>query len=247
MGYWINHYIKAIGSQEDIDAYTSKLTQRRPKSLNDDGDIEWTEEEFSFYNIISPPEELLMSGEWWGGPGNFWRAENWGCYDAPAEEIDTFSMGTGKTSTIRLSTKYEWPVDIFHELIKQYPNLQFNIWSEGEEAEAIEIVGANGIATQTNYESPNCHADYESRDMLDSCWCNHYENEDEWYEDCPRDEITLYKVVVTHTHYITAPSMNSAAEAIKAYDNAFDMPVNTVMTEYNIVPEILVTPAEVVG
>ena len=245
MGYWINHHVKAIGKKEDIDAYISKLTQRRPKSLNDEGDIVWSEEQFSFYNIISPPEELLISGEWWGKEGDFWRAQNWECYDAPADEVSSFSHGTGTTSIIRIDTKYEWPIKVFHELIKQYPNLEFNVWSEGEESEAVEIVGVNGTSTQTNYESPNCHADWEARDMLDSCWCNHYDDDSEWYEDCPREEQTLYKVEVKHTHYITANSMKSAMEAIKAYENSFDMPEYTTLTKYDITPEILVTPAKV--
>jgi hypothetical protein len=246
MGYWINHHVRATGSKEDIEAYVSKLTQRRPKSLNDEGDIVWSEEEFSFYNITPPPEELLMSGEWWGGPGNFWRADNWGCYDAPAEEVDVFTNGYGSSqATIRIDTKYEWPISIFHELISQYPNLQFNIWSEGEEAEAVHIQGTGGTWTQTEYESPNCHADYDARDMLDSCWCNQYEDSSEWYKDCPRDNPGLFKVVVTHTHYITAQSITETMGAIEAYENGFDMPDNTTMIKYNPVPKILITPAEV--
>ena len=245
MGYWINHHIRTTGSQEDIAAYVSKLTQRRPDKLNDEGDIVWSEEEFSFYNITPPPEELLMSGEWWTEVGVKWRNEHWQCYDAPAEELDVFTSHGQSIATIRIDTKYDWPITIFHELISQYPNLEFHIWSEGEESEAVEIEGKGGTYTQTNYESPNCHADFEARDMLDSCWCNQYEESTEWYEDCPRDNPELYKVVVTHTHYITAQSMKEAMDAIQAYDNGFDMPQHSIMTKYNPVPEILITPAEV--
>lgn len=244
MGYWISHYIRASGNQEDVDEYTSKLTQRRPKKLNDDGDIVWSEEEFSFYNITSPPEDMIQSGDWWGPSGEHWRSEHWECYDAPAEEVDTYSVGSGAVSQIRISTKYEWPIKVLHELVRQYPKLEFVIWSEGEESEAVEITGVNGVPTQVSYEAPNSHADWEARDNVDSCWCSHYENTEDWYEDCPRDEPTLYTVKVTHTHTITANSMNSALEAIKAYDNGFDMPAYTVMNKYGIVPEILITPVE---
>jgi len=246
MGYWINHHVRATGSKEDIEAYISKLTQRRPKELNDEGDIVWSEEEFSFYNITPPPEELLMSGEWWTETGNQWRQEHWQCYDAPAEELDVFNIThtPNYVAAIRIDTKYDWPIGIFHNLINQYPSLEFNIWSEGEESEAVEIIGTGGTFTQTNYESPNCHADWEARDMLDSCWCVQYESESEWYDDCPRDEQDVYKVEVTHTHYITANNMRAAMDAIKSYEDGFDMPANTVMTKYNPVPSILITPAK---
>ena len=248
MGYWINHNIKAIGNKEDIEAYVSKLTQRHPESLNDEGDIVWSEEEFSFYNIISPPEEMLMSGDWWGQEGKDWMSNHWETdYDWGPGDVHVFSNPiTGNYVTnISISTKYDWPINIFHELIKQYPSLEFNMWSEGEESEAVHITGTNGISVQTNYDSPNSHADWEARDDLGSCWCSHYEEESEWYDDCPRDTPGLFKVIVTHTHYITAPSINSATDAIKAYEDGFDMPANTTMTTYNPVPEILITPEEV--
>jgi len=242
MGYWISHYIRATGNKEDIDAYVSKLTQRRPKKLNDEGDIVWSEEEFSFYNITPPPEEMIQSGEWWDKEGEFWRAQNWECYDAPAEEVDNFNVGSGSVCSIRMSTKYEWPIKVFHELIKEYPELEFNIWSEGEESEAVELVGVSGVVTQTNYEAPNSHADWDARDNLDSCWCNNYENEDDWYEDCPRETLQVYKVVVTHTHYVKATSSELASLAVISYDNNFDMPSNTEMVKYSIVPNMLAEP-----
>lgn len=244
MGYWINHYIRASGMQEDIDAYTSKLTQRRPKSLNDEGDIVWSEEEFSFYNITPPPEEIIKSGDWWEAPGNDWRNRNWECYDAPAEEMDTYSVGTGAVSQIRISTKYDWPIRVFHELIQQHPNLEFNIWSEGEESEAVEIVGVNGAAIQTSYEAPNSHADWEARDNLDSCWCANYEEPSEWYNDCPRDEPTFYKVSVIHTHYVKANTETDAKKLVEAYDNGFDKPEYTEMIKYCLAPQVVVVEEE---
>jgi hypothetical protein len=242
MGYWISHYIRATGNKEDIDAYVSKLTQRRPKKLNDEGDVVWSEEEFSFYNITPPPEEMIQSGEWWGEAGNHWRNVNWQCYDAPAEEMDTFNVGGGSVSAIRISTKYDWPVSVFHELINQHPKLDFDIWSEGEECEAVEIKGSNGSWTQTEYETPNCHADWEARDNLDSCWCSNYDDENDWYEDCPRETLEVYRVIVTHTHYVKATSSETASLAAIAYDNNFDMPSNTEMVKYSIVPNMLAEP-----
>jgi len=244
MGYWINHNIRAEGSKEDIEALASKLTQRRPKSLNDEGDIVWSEEEFSFYNIISPPEEMIKSGEWWEEEGNQWKQQHWQCYDAPAEEFDVFTpFGSNNSNTrmltIRIDTKYDWPVDIFHELIRQYPSIKFSIWSEGEESEAIHITGVQGSYSQVDYPSPNSHADWESRGDIDSCWCGSYDNPDDWYEDCPRDDPKTYKVVVTHTHYVKALSMKDAALAVEAYDNNFNMPEDTEMVKYSIIPNVL--------
>jgi hypothetical protein len=243
MGYWINHHIRAEGSKESIEALASKLTQRRPKDLNDDKDIIWSEEEFSFYNIISPPEEMLMSGKWWDQEGQDWRHFNWDCYDAPAEEFDMFTPfgsynSNARVLTIRISTKYDWPVNIFHELIRQYPSLDFSIWSEGEESEAVEIKGANGTSTQKDYPSPNSHADWVQRDELDSCRCTNYDEED-WFADCPKDEPGIYKVQLTYTHYIKADNAELAEEMVVAYDNGFDMPSDVEILKYAIAPKFL--------
>lgn len=236
MGYWISHYINATGSKEDVEAYISKLTQRRPKELNDEGDIVWSEEEFSFYNIISPPEEMLMDGSWWGDEGNAWRQQHWQCYDAPAEEMDTYTDHLNRTvGRIRLSTKYDWPINVFHKLIEQYPNLEFYIWSEGEECEAVEIEGSNGSYTQIDHEAPNCHADWVARDYVENCWCANYEDPDDWYEDCPKeDAINTYEVASYTTHRIKAYSREAAIEALKAYENGFDIPSSTEVIKYAV-------------
>jgi hypothetical protein len=247
MGYWISHNINISGSKEDIDALASKLRQRRPESLNDEGDIVWSEEEFSFYNILPPPEEMLISGDWWDKVGKDWREYHWGCYDAPAEEFDVYHhapvVPMASSLHIRMSTKYEWPVGIFHKLIKQYPNLRFSIWSEGEESEAIEISGSGGVSTQRDYPSPASHADWEERGDEDSCRCG-WADDDDWYDDCPRDDLGLYKVELTYVHYVKAHSMELATEAIKAYDNGFDMPSNTEIVKYAIAPNSLTVPVD---
>jgi hypothetical protein len=250
MGYWISHSINASGSKEDIDALASKLTQRRPKKLNDEGDIEWSEEEFSFYNILPPPEEMLMSGDWWDQVGEDWRVANWQCYDVPAEEFGAYHpsgpVGVSLRSSlqIRLSTKYDWPVNIFHDLVKQNPNLAFNIWSEGEESEAVHIVGESGASNQTDYAAPESHADWGDRGEEDNCWCANYDDPNDWYADCPRDELGIYKVELTYTHYVKAYSMELATESIKAYDNGFDMPSNTEIVKYAIAPSSLAIPVD---
>lgn len=246
MGYWITHNIRATGSKADVDAYVSKLTQRRPKEINDERDVVWSEEEFSFYNIISPPEDMLISGEWWGQPGRDWRTANWECYDAPSEQLDTWSnvVNNTVTSQIQLSTKYDWPIDIFHELIKQYPNLEFNIWSEGEESEAVHITGNSGIANQIDYPAPNSHADWVDRDEVDNCWCSTYEDESDWYPDCPKEEPVMYEVIMIHKHYVKAKSHEDAINVIKALDNGFDAPEDTSIVTYDIEPKCTVNLVE---
>ena len=251
MGYWISHNINISGSKEDIDALASKLTQRRPKSLNDEGDIIWSEEEFSFYNISPPPEEMLISGDWWDQVGEDWRGHTWGCYDAPAEEFDVYHhtpvVPITSSLHIRISTKYDWPVNIFHKLITQYPSLDFSIWSEGEESEAIEIKGSGGFSSQTDYPSPASHSDWERRGAEDSCRCQWADDEDGWFSDCPKDNLGLYKVELTYTHYVKAYNMELATEAIKAYDNGFDMPTNTEIVKYAVTPNSLTVPVDAVA
>lgn len=235
MGYWISHSIRITGNEQDIKTFMSNLSQRRPKELNDEGDIVWSEEEFSFYNIISPPEEMIMDGSWWGDAGNEWRTQNWECYDAPAEDFHSSLGYSGKwTAYISMSTKYDWPNNVFHKLVEQYPNLEFSIWSEGEECEAIEIEGRNGVWDETHYDAPNSHADWVARDSVDNCWCANYDDPGDWYEDCPKEDyFEVYEVVAITRHLVKAYTTEKAIEALKAFEDGFDMPSNTLMVKYD--------------
>lgn len=235
MGYWINHNITAIGNPQNIKEYISKLTQRHPEKLNDDGDIVWSEEVFSFHNILPPPEEMIMDGSWWEDAGNSWRTENWECYDPPAEDIYTTNTAPNQvTAVIRFDTKYHWPIDIMGELISQYPNLMFEIWSEGEEGEAIEFKGHAASISRNEYEAPNSHADYVSRDNEEGCRCNWDEEVEDWYSDCPGREIKEYVVKVITSHTVKASYESDAIKAIEAFENGFELPTSAEVISYAV-------------
>jgi hypothetical protein len=240
MGYWISNWVNAKGSQEDIDTFISDLTQRHPESLNDEGDIVWSEEQFSFYNILPPPEDMLISGEWWGQKGVEWRDIVWECYDPSALISAGNVTGNVVGATISFDTKNNWPSSkLFIELMTKYSNLSFNIWIEGEDMEAVEYNSDAGVINRIDHPSPSSHADYEARDLLDSCYCSCYDNPDDWFPDCPSLEQGLYKVQMTYTYYVKANTMNVAHHAVVHYENGFDMPDNTTLIKHDITPEIL--------
>jgi hypothetical protein len=251
MGYWITHHITVQGKTEYIDALEKKLQAPHPKQLNDEGDIVWSDEgidSVSLYNLSPPPEDMLISGEWWTAEGNVWRAQNWDCtYNWQAHELDSYVNSTNAGSStlhIRFETKYDWPREPFLKLIEDNPGLKFSIWSEGEESEALEIHGESGLYDITEYDSPASHADWVSRDSADSCRCGWADDPNDWFDDCPRDTIGEYEVVVTYKHKVKAYDSYSAMNTLHQYENEFDIHPDCKMITYDVMPLIEATLIE---
>lgn len=177
--------LKAIGTPEAISAFKEKANKG--------------EREFSYWNFVTPPQEALDSGEYWATNGwvdgkesgktqNNWYEFNvrewgtkWDTYDEHVESAPKSFFAT-------FSSAWSPPTQVFEAIVEQHPDLEFDFSWEEEQGWGGEAIGAGGHYSETNsWDIPNSHADHVDLGRTDSCSCNHEEDEDEWYDDCPRD------------------------------------------------------------
>jgi hypothetical protein len=172
-----------------------------------------------------------------------WNSENWDT-SCDALDVDIHDISIGH-KRITFQTKWSAPLLVAREIAKQFPNLLIQYEYEEETGWGGRMEFINGVEQFHNqWDEPSCHQDYVDRDNEDGCYCAAYEDEKDWYPDCPRDEPKLYKVQLTYTHYVKASNKELAQEMIVAYDNGFDMPSDVEIVKYAIAPEFLTEEIE---
>lgn len=168
---------------------------------------------------------MLFSGSGWYD----WNIRNWGCkWDANDAELSTdlaeLDGQTHSTLSYRFSTAWAVPQPIFEAMVKQHPELDFDFESEEEQGWGVKFTSSDGeedgeersLIETESWDIPASHADYVARDNEDGCVCNWGDEEDDWFEDCPRSEKDFY-VVITKTYRVTTHSAENAWEL--AQDN----------------------------
>jgi hypothetical protein len=170
------------------------------------------EHEFNFFNILSPDESVwdeyhgesprnvsieeaikFASNHWYD-----WNVRNWGtkwnAYDVYVS--DNLDNDKAKDYTLTYEFNTAWsPPDGIIKLMPKFlssisPNINFNWWYEEEQGWGGIYEGdSDEVMSTEEWDIPNCHADYEKRDQLDRCICSWSDDEEDWYEDCPRSEV----------------------------------------------------------
>jgi len=197
MPNWVYSSVKITGKVEDLETFIKKSTQPRPQ---EDGKM--SDEYFSFWNFVSPSQDIVDSGEYFGihgyadgksmgdTSGNWynWNVANWGTkWDACDAYIGKEDITTGSIS-ISYNTAWSIPEPVMGAMVDQHRELRFEFWCEEEQGWGSTYVGENGEVEETHsWDIPNSHADYVAKDDVDGCVCSHFDDEEEWYEDCPRD------------------------------------------------------------
>lgn len=158
--------------------------------------------EFSYWNFITPPQEALDSGEYHathgfvggkesGNTSNNWynfNVREWGTkWDAYEIQPDEFSL-TDTSWTISWSSAWSPPMPVFAAMVEQHPELEFDFYWEEEQGWGGKGIGATGAFSITKeWDIPESHTAWAELDLEDNCICNHTNDEDEWFEDCPRE------------------------------------------------------------
>ena len=76
-------------------------------------------------------------------------------------------------------------------MVEAHPTLHFTFTSEEEQGWGAEYEGIDGeLIVTDHWDIPETHADYTKRG--NECRCEWGEDEEYWFEDCPRPE---HKVV----------------------------------------------------
>lgn len=255
MANYVYNYLWVKGDAEHIQAFNDHIEQR-PRFYWKDSDYTG----FSLHSFITPPdsvsvEEYTARVTWEkDDDGNVTRTnntmynqENWNghMWDTGCDALDVEVVQTAAGHVrINFQTKWSPPIKVIEAMGKQFPSLEFLYEYEEETGWGGKIDISHGhVNNHTQYDEPNSHQDFVDRDNEDGCICAYDSDEDNWYDDCPREDVTpkRYKVVTTHTHYVEAIDMTLAMQAVTAYENTFDMPDNTKMLEYDLSPQILVT------
>lgn len=186
-----NHVFNSMsvtGSPEAIKAFTEKAKHTRQDQSR----------EFSYWNFVTPPQEAVDSGEYdatrgfVAGEESGFTANNW-------YEFNTREWGTKwdaydidvqvapKSFFATFTSAWSPPTQVFEAIVAQHPELTFDFHWEEEQGWGGESVGNGGYyAIVREWDIPDSHADYLSMTNESSCVCAWSDDQEEWYDDCPR-------------------------------------------------------------
>lgn len=179
-------------------------------------------------------EERMAKAMKFAGSGWYdWNVRNWGVkWDTSNAEIFAEPDYDKPTTSVGIQFDTPWgvPEPAFRTIIQQHPELDFDFECEEEQGWGVKYTSGDyeegeerSLITEEEWEIPECHADYVARGRD----CNQCDSEDEeyWYDDCPRSEKDYY-VVVTKTYRVKAVSEENAYNlAIENEDNLDDLAV----------------------
>jgi hypothetical protein len=211
MPNWVTNTLTITGSEEDIQKVKNQLNQPYTKKWQDGTQETYSNPVIAFWNITRPPMNKLDEyfgvhgyadgGEQGNTPMNWYNFNNreWGTkwdigvVDGEASKYsDTQLVYTGSETELQYGFNTAWapPIPAFDALAEQHPNLEITLEWEEEQGFGGTYVWADGEGYESeSYDIPESHADYSERDNLDGCNCNNYEDEDDWFEDCPREAV----------------------------------------------------------
>jgi hypothetical protein len=169
-------------------------------------------------------EERLAKALTFSGAGSYdWNIRNWdtkwdACNPTLGTDLDEL---TGEYGSLHYSFDTAWsvPHSVFLAMVRQHPELNFDFESEEEQGWGVKFTSSDGddegeersLIETESWDIPESHADYKARDNEDNCACANYEDEDDWYKDCPRPE-SEYVVIVQRTYKITTDTPATAWE-----------------------------------
>lgn len=161
------------------------------------------ERDFSYWNFVTPPQEALDSGEYWGTNGwvegartgdtrnNWYNFNNrewgtkWDTYDLDniwlPEEQRANSVGWAWCSA------WGHPLEVMQAMVKQHPELAFDFEWEEEQGWGGRAKGVDGeFILIREWDIPESHEDYVDLGWEDRCPCQSEDDSEYWYDDCPR-------------------------------------------------------------
>lgn len=224
MPNWMFNDLYIEGSAKDIQKVKAQLNAPYTKKY-EDGEEVFSNPIFSFWNIVRPPEDKLdeyagvhgFDGEKRLGDSEFnWYNFNnraWGTkWDVGVRDEESYTetqLISEEETKLHYYFHTAWgaPLAAIEALSVQHPELEITLKYEEEQGWGGEIYWNSGGSTIIDqWDIPESHEDFVSRDNADGCKCSYEEDSEEWFEDCPRDKpIELYakKDVVKVTEKIS--------------------------------------------
>ena len=213
MPNWVYTNMTVTGDKQSLDKFRDKAakpyTTRHTGTWTDgkyDPDaisIVENKSELSFWNFITPTdldayfgpekkpdnyetmtldERLAESMKFAGDNWYNWNIRNWGTkWDANDATLDE-----GGTLFYQFSTAWSPAEGAFKAMVEQHPNLQFEFTNVEEQGWGVVFEGKNGELEEVrSWDIPSSHTEWE--DTGAECSRCSWEDQSDWYEDCPRE------------------------------------------------------------
>jgi hypothetical protein len=165
----------------------------------------WTPEEKMTYDLS------FKTDGWYD-----WNVREWGTkWDACDADLDDNTDDKNPNLYYAFNTAWSIPEPIYKAITEQHPELSFQFYAEEEQGWGAEYEsrksedGLPELALTKEWDIPDSHADYVERDR--TCNCENDDDQDYWYDDCPRPE-TDFVVVVERRYIVKAQTAESAWE-----------------------------------
>lgn len=198
MPNWVENTINITGSVEDIADFKAKASQA--KTTVWDNKEELDKSVLSFINFISPPQEAIASGEYYGThgwkegkevgktPNNWYEFNNrewgtkWDASDPELRDEDATEL------SYYFQTAWAPPEPVFRAMAKQHPKLTFQFHSVEEQGWGVEYEGISGELVITDrWDIPATHADSLLRKNSCYCqWADPIDDRENFFSDCPK-------------------------------------------------------------
>ena len=213
MPNWVYTNMTVTGDKQSLDKfrdkaakpYTTRHTGTWTNGKYDPDAISIVENksELSFWNFITPTdldayfgpekkpdnyetmtldERLAESMKFAGDNWYNWNIRNWGTkWDANDVTLDE-----GGTLCYQFSTAWSPAEGAFKAMVEQHPNLQFEFTNVEEQGWGVVFEGKNGELEEVrSWDIPSSHTEWE--DTGAECSRCSWEDQSDWYEDCPRE------------------------------------------------------------
>ena len=136
------------------------------------------------YEELSMEEKMAISMQFKSDGWYDWNIRNWGTkWDASDP-----SLNADNPTELQYSFSTAWsPAEgAYRAMVEQFPTLNFKFYCEEEQGWGVEYVGEDGeLSVSDEWDIPQSHADYVSRDNEDGCACAQGWDYEDWYDDCP--------------------------------------------------------------
>ena len=235
MPNWVYNNITITGDSDELEKFSTHIA-KKPKYTQDNQGA------FSFHSFVTLPDEVDPDeyhgiNGWKGGEKlgdseyNWynWNNANWFTkWDASDPDVHIMTNAVSRPTSISLTFSTAWapPEPVFVAMSTQFPTLTFGVHWEEEQGFGAELEIIAGSVNQVDaWDIPSSHAEHIVRDK--ECVCAWDDDPADWYDDCPRDEQTVYVVESITKHIIKANSPTDALLAAEAEDAGNDAVQNT--------------------
>lgn len=204
MPNWVYNELTISGSAEDIANIKEQLARPKPMPNGEASE----ERVISFWNIKHPPLDKMdeyhgMNG-WAEGVATGQTPFNWYNYNnrewGTKWDASDACLNSDTETSLSYSFSTAWsPPSVFTALSEQYPDSTITLWYEEEQGWGGKIAFENGEENEIEeWDVPDSHEDYKSRDKADQCVCGWETDVEEWYDDCP-DKAEQMKALLEET------------------------------------------------